>query len=191
MGKVRFEISMSLDGYVTAAGVRPEETMGDGGQVLHEWAFGEDEVGRALLAESQATTGASIAGRRTYELSLPWWGADGPGGSLRTPTFIVSHSEPQDSPAGGVYTFVTSPEQAVERARAAAGEKDVDVFSPSIGRQLLDAGLVDEIHLHVVPVLFGAGTPLCERLADHIQLEATGVIEGPRATHLHYRVLKC
>jgi dihydrofolate reductase len=189
MGKLRFEISMSLDGYVTASGVRPEETMGDGGQVLHEWAFGDDEVGRALQAESQASVGASIAGRRTYDLSVPWWGPDGPGGSLRTPTFIVSHSKPQDIPTGSVYTFVSSPGEAVELAKAAAGEKDVDVFSPDIGQQLLRAGLVDEIYLHVAPVLFGSGTPLCEQLDDHIQLETTGVIEGPKATHLHYQVL--
>ncbi len=190
MGKLRFEISMSLDGYVTASGVRPEETMGDGGQVLHEWAFGADEVGRELLAESQASVGASIAGRRTYDLSVPWWGPDGPGGTARTPTFIVSHSEPQEIPEGGVYTFVASPEEAVELAKAAAGQKDVDVFSPNIGQQLLRAGLVDEIYLHVVPVLFGAGTPLCEHLDDHVRLEATGVIEGSKATHLRYHVVK-
>src|SRR5215471_16846589 len=128
MGKVRFEISMSLDGYVTASGVRPEEPMGDGGQQLHEWAFGADEVGREQEAESQSSVGASIAGRRTYDLSVPWWGADGPGGSLRTPTFIVSHSTPEDVPQGGVYTFVGSPQEALERAREVAGDKDVDVF---------------------------------------------------------------
>jgi hypothetical protein len=72
-----FEISMSLDGYVTAAGARPEEPMGDGGQQLHEWAFGADERGREVLAESARNVGASIAGRRTYDLSVPWWGPDG------------------------------------------------------------------------------------------------------------------
>ncbi len=80
-----FDISMSLDGYVTAAGVRPEEPMGDGGQQLHEWAFAADERGRDVLAESMRTVGASIAGRRTYDLSVPWWGPDGPGGAARTP----------------------------------------------------------------------------------------------------------
>jgi dihydrofolate reductase len=191
MSKVRFEISMSLDGYVTASGVRAEEPMGDGGQRLHEWAFGADEVGRELLAESQGGVGASIAGRRTYDLSVPWWGADGPGGSARTPTFIVSHSEPEQVPEGGVYTFVDSPEEALERARAVAGDKDVDVFSANIGGQLLRAGLVDEIHVHLVPVLFGAGTRLFEDVgAGHIQLEATRVIERSTATHLRYRVLK-
>src|SRR6266536_6239094 len=124
-----FEISMSLDSYVTAAGVRPEEPMGDGGQQLHEWAFGADERGREILAESQAGVGASIAGRRTYDLSVPWWGADGPGGEARTPTIIVSHRVPDNVPDGGVYTFVGSPQEAVAAATAIAGDRDVDVFS--------------------------------------------------------------
>src|SRR5262245_43910664 len=190
MGTVRFEISMSLDGYVTASGVRADEPMGDGGQVLHEWAFGSDEVGRELLGERRASVGASIAGRRTYDLSVPWWGTDGPGGTARTPTFIVSHSQPQDVPEDGVYTFVRSPEQALELAQAAAGEKDVDVFSANVGQQLLRAGLVDELHVQLVPVLFGDGTRLCEHLDAHIQLEASRVIEGSKATHLRYRLLK-
>ncbi len=191
MSKVRFEISMSLDGYVTASGVRPEEPMGDGGQQLHEWAFGADERGRELLAESQSSVGASIAGRRTYDLSVPWWGPDGPGGEARTPTFIVSHSKPEQLPEGGVYTFVDSPEEALELARAAAGEKDIDVFSADIGQQLLRAGKVDEIHVHLVPVLFGAGTRLFENPGDdHIRLEITQVVEASNATHLRYAVVR-
>ncbi len=96
MSKVRLEISMSLDGYATASGIRPDEPMGDGGQQLHEWAFG-DEQGRAVLAESQSRAGASIAGRRTCDLPIPWWArmARGP---ARTPTFIVSHHMPENGP---------------------------------------------------------------------------------------------
>jgi dihydrofolate reductase len=181
MSIVRFEISMSADGYVTASGVRPEEPMGDGGQQLHEWAFGDDEQGREALAESQRSAGASIAGRRTYDLSVPWWGADGPGSAARTPTFIVSHSEPQEVPEGIVYTFVTSPGQALARATAAVGDKDVDIFSASIGRQLLQAGRVDELRIHLVPVLLGVGTRLFDSLGgEHIQLKALDVIEGPK-----------
>jgi hypothetical protein len=103
---VIFDISMSLDGYVTAAGIRPEEPMGDGGQQLHEWAFGDDERGREVLTDSARNVGASIAGRRTYDLSVPWWGPDGPGGAARTPTFIVSHGTPGQVPEKSVYTFV-------------------------------------------------------------------------------------
>ncbi len=152
MSKVRFEISTSLDGYVTASGVRAEEPMGDGGQLLHEWAFGADERGRELLAENQSSVGASIAGRRTYDLSVPWWGPDGPSGSARLPLFVVSHSEPEQVPDGGVYTFVDSPEEALEQARAAAGEKDVDIMGADIGQQFIRAGRVDEIHVHLVPL---------------------------------------
>jgi len=190
MTKVIFDMSMSLDGYVTAPVVRPEEPMGDGGQQLHEWAFGADERGREVLAESASTVGASIAGRRTYDLSVPWWGPHGPGGEARTPTFVVSHGTPAQVPEGSVYAFANSPIEALELAAAAAGDKDVDVFSASIGKQLLRAGRIDEIHVHLVPVLFGAGTRLFEDLGGtHVQLEIIGVGEGPKATHLRYAVV--
>src|SRR3712207_6822028 len=100
MSKVIFDISMSLDGFVTAANVRPEEPMGDGGQRLHEWAFGDDERNRELLAEAVHSLGAVIAGRRTYDHSVPWWGADGPTGPARVPVFVVTHAEPEDVPGG-------------------------------------------------------------------------------------------
>ncbi len=191
MSKVRLEISMSLDGYVTASDVRPEEPMGDGGQVLHEWAFHADDAGREVLDDSQNTVGASIAGRRTYDLSIPFWGADGPGFESRTPAFIVSHSKPEDVPKGGVYTFASSPEEALEGALAAAGDKDVDIFSADIGRQLLRAGRVDEIRIHLVPVLLGAGARLFEDLGDrHVRLEILGSVESSMATHLRYAVVK-
>jgi dihydrofolate reductase len=190
MPKVIFDMSMSLDGYATASGVRPEEPLGDGGQQLHQWALGTDDPRSAkVLAES--SVGATIAGRRTYDLSVPWWGPDGPSGSARVPLFVVSHSQPEQVPDGGVYTFVDSPEEALEQASAAAGEKDVDIMGADIGQQLLRAGRVDELHVHLVPVLFGAGTRLFENLGDdHIQLEITRVVEGSTATHLRYRVLK-
>src|SRR5262249_15631847 len=190
MPKVIFDISMSLDGYATAAGVRPDQPTGDGGQQLHEWAFVDDERGREVLAESGNRVGASIAGRRTYDLSVPWWGPDGPGGETRTPTFIVSHGAPDHLPEGSVYTFVNDPVEALDLAAAAAGDKDVDVFSASIGQQLLRAGRIDEIHVHVVPVLLGAGTRLLEALGDtNGQLERMGVTEGSKAPPLRYAVV--
>lgn len=188
MSRLIFEISTSLDGFTTAAGVRPEEPMGDGGHQLHAWAWGDDPGGAKLLAGSQDRSGASIAGRRTYDTSIDSWGADGPGGANRTPTFIVSHGVPDDVPDSGVYTFVDSPAAALRQARAAAGEHDVDVFSSSIGNQLLQAGEVDEIHLHIAPVLFGAGTPLFEPIAAHVHLEPIGVDQTNEAIHLRYRV---
>jgi dihydrofolate reductase len=118
MTKVIFDISVSLDGFVTASNVRPEEPMGDGGQRLREWAFGEDERNRELLAEAVNFVGAVIAGRRTYDLSVLWW-ADGPTGPARVPVFVVTHAEPGEVPEGSVYTFVTGGiESALEQAKA-------------------------------------------------------------------------
>jgi dihydrofolate reductase len=192
MTKVIFDISMSLDGFVTASNVRPEEPMGDGGQRLHEWAFGEDERNRELLAEAVDAAGAVIAGRRTYDISVPWWGADGPTGPARVPMFVVSNSEPEEVPEGGVYTFVDGIERALEQAKAAAGDQDVAVMGGAdIGQRYIRAGLVDEISIHFVPVLFGGGTRMFEHLgSEHIQLETAGVIETPAATHLRFRVVE-
>jgi dihydrofolate reductase len=189
MGTVIYEISTSLDGFTTAALPTADEPMGVGGQQLHAWAFGDDERGNQLLAASGRRTGASIAGRRTYDWSIASWGADGPGGATRTPTFIVSHTVPDDMPEGGVYTFVGSPAEALDAAQQVAGDRSVDVFSSSIGNQLLQAGAIHEIHLYVAPVLFGSGTPLFVGLPRHVQLEPLGVYQTPRTTYLRYRVL--
>jgi dihydrofolate reductase len=189
MGTVIYEISTSLDGFTTAADPTMEEPMGVGGQQLFAWAAGPDEAGKRLLLASGQRTGASIAGRRTYDTSIADWKADGPGGDLRTPTFIVSHTIPDDVPEGGVYTFVSSPLEAVEAARQVAGDRSVDVFSSSIGNELLRAGAVDEIHLYVAPVLFGTGTALFESLPRHVQLEQLGVEQTAKATYLRYRVV--
>jgi dihydrofolate reductase len=193
MAKVIFDISMSLDGFVTASNVRPEEPLGEGGQRLHEWAFGEDERNRELLTEAVDAVGAIIAGRGTYDLSVPWWGADGPTGPAQVPVFVLTHAEPEDAPEGGVYTFVTDGiERALEEAKAAAGDQDVAVMGGAhIGQQYIAAGLVDEISIHLVPVLFGDGTRMFEHLGgEHIQLETAGVIETPEATHLRFRVVE-
>jgi dihydrofolate reductase len=189
MSKIKFEISVSLDGYVTASGVSLEDPMGPGGQLLHEWAFGDDDRSYRVLADSQGSSGASIAGRRTYDVSISSWGADGPGMELRTPTFIVSHSVPESVP-GGVYTFVSSPEEALAQARAVAGDKDVDVFSADIGSQLLAAGHIDEVYLHVVPVLLGSGTRLFDQPdREPILLRLIDVTQGSKANHQRYEVV--
>jgi dihydrofolate reductase len=193
MGKVVFDISVSLDGFMTAANRRPQEPMGDGGQRLHEWAFGDDRRDREVLTSGVAGTGAVIAGRRTYDDSVPWWGADGPTGPARVPVFVLSHDVPADTPAGGVYTFVTGGiEDALEQARAAAGNKDVTVMGGAeTGQQYIRAGLVDELSIHLVPVLFGSGTRMFENLGDqHLQLEHAGVTQTAAATHLRFRIAK-
>jgi len=193
MGKVTFDISMSLDGFVTASNMSPEEPMGKGGERLHEWAFGgEDKRDREVLERGISTTGAVIAGRRTYDDSIPWWGADGPTGPVRLPLFVVSHSVPEDVPEGGVYTFVDGIEAALARAKEVAGEKDVNIMGGAdIAQQYLRAGLVDEISIHLVPVLFGSGMRLFEQLGnEHMQLETIEAINTAAATHLRFRVLK-
>jgi dihydrofolate reductase len=191
--KVIFDISLSLDGYMTARGRRPEEPMGDGGLRLVQWAFGDDERDRAILTDGIASIGAVIAGRRTYDDSLPWWGAGGPTGEARLPVFVVTHSVPDDAPDDGVYVFVTDGiESALEQARAAAGDKDVTVMGGAqTGQQFIAAGLVDELSLHVAPVLFGAGTRMFENLGDtHITLEPLATIQTAQATHLRLRIAR-
>ena len=152
MGKVVYDISMSLDGFITAAGQTPLEPMGAGGQRLHDWAFGDDERDREVLSTGLAGTGAVITGRRNYTDALPWWGADGPTGPARLPIVVLCHEIPADPPPpGGVYTFVTGGvEQALKQAREAAGDKDVTVMGGAeTGRQFLAAGLV-VVTWHVV-----------------------------------------
>ena len=192
MGTVIFDISMSLDGYITAADRTPEEPMGRDGLRLVDWAIGDDERGRKLLDDAVGQLGATIAGRTTYDTSLPWWGADGPSGSARRPVFVVTHRPPDESPADGVYEFVTDGiEAALEQAQAAAGEGAVVVMGGAdLGRQYIAAGLVDEIQIHLVPVLFGGGTRMFDdSLDDHIDLEPVEVIETPVAIHQRFRVV--
>ena len=192
MGTVIFDISMSLDGYVTAAGRKPEEPMGRGGLRLVDWAIGDDERGRKLLDDAVGQLGATIAGRTTYDTSLPWWGPDGPSGSARRPVFVVTHQAPDESPEGGVYEFVTDGiEAALARAQSVAGEAAVVVMGGAdLGRQYIAAGLVDEIQIHLVPVLFGGGTRMFDdSLADHVDLEPVEVIETPVAIHQRFRVV--
>ena len=192
MGKVIYDISMSLDGFITAANVRPEAGLGDGGERLHEWAFNSADPRNRELLEKGASLGAIISGRHNYDLAVPYWGADGPTGDARVPTIVVSHSVPQDIPNRGVYRFADSIEAALETAKQAAGDKDVAVMGgANIAAQFLKLGLVDEISIHLVPVLFGSGIRLFEHLgSEHVQLETTEVIETKEATHLRFHVIK-
>jgi dihydrofolate reductase len=190
MSSVVFDMSMSLDGYVRAANPRPAEPLGDGGEALHAWVMSDDEAGRDVLDRGIAGTGAVICGRVTYDESLPWWGADGPTGPARLPVFVVTHTAPSDAPAGGVYVFVTTGiEDALAQAREAANGKGVTIMGgPAVGNQFLRAGLVDELSIHLVPVLFGAGTLLTEALPAHVELELADQVSTLSAMHLRYRI---
>jgi dihydrofolate reductase len=193
MGKVVYDISMSLDGFITGANPHPEAGwggLGDGGEQLHDWGFNSADPRNREIVEGWAATGAVIMGRITYNHSILTWGADGPTGPARLPTIIVTHSVPQDVPDGGVYTFVDSIEAAYEAAKKAAGDKHIGIAGGNIAQQFLALGLVDEIFIHLVPVLFGAGTRLIEDLrGKHIQLETIEVIETKEAIHLRFRVI--
>lgn len=192
MSKVIFDISMSLDGFMTASGQRSDEPMGDGGLRLVQWAFGADERDRQVLADGVGSIGAVIAGRRTYDTSVAWWSANGPTGTACLPVFVLSHGTPDNVPEGGVYTFVSGGiERALEEAKAAAGGKDVCVMGGAeTGQQYLRAGLIDELSIHLVPVLFGTGTRMFERLRDeHINLEIVDVLATDAAIHSRFRVL--
>jgi dihydrofolate reductase len=189
VGTVILDSSVSLDGYMTAANRTPEEPMGPGGLRLMQWVLGGDERNAELLAGWVGRLGASIAGRTTYDTSVPWWGADGPSGAARRPLFVVTHHDPGTSPNPDVYTFVTDGiEQALERAQAAAGAADVVVMGGAdLGRQFLAAGLIDEIQIHLAPVLLGAGTRMFDE--QELALETIEVIETPAAIHQRFRVL--
>lgn len=191
MGKVTYEVSMSLDGFITAANPRPEAGLGDGGERLHEWAFKSTDPRNRAIVEGAANTGATIVGRTTYDLSIPYWGADGPLGPVRLPTIVVSHSVPNDIPAGSVYTFVDSIEAAFEKAKQLAGDQEVSLAGATVAQQFLKLGLLDEIMIHQVPVIFGSGTRLFEPLSsEHFVLEPVEVIETAEVIHLRFRVAK-
>jgi dihydrofolate reductase len=178
--------------------------MGDGGERLLAWysagdtdyrlpgtemVFKVSAASAELLRETRQTTGALVTGRRTFDLTHGWGGSH----PLGVPVFVVSHTVPQEWVyEGSPFTFVTDGlESAVEQARAVAGEKDVGVIGASLVQQCIRAGLLDEIHVDLVPVLLGGGVRLLDHLgAGPIELESTRVIEGAGVTHLTFRVVK-
>jgi dihydrofolate reductase len=121
-----------------------------------------------------------------------WWGPDGPTGEARLPVFVVTHAAPADPPEAGVSRFVTTGiEDALGEAREAAADKNVTVMGgAAVGNQYLRASLVDELSIHLVPVLFGDGTRLSEALPGDIQLESIEQLTGSSATHLRYRIIR-
>jgi dihydrofolate reductase len=194
MGKVILVMSMSLDGFINAANESVDNPMGDGGLVLHDWMTGEEnDVNSKFMSDALGNLGAVICGRTTYDMSVKWWGPDGPTGSARRPVFVVTHNVPENIPENGVYTFVTEGiNKALEQAQAVTGNKDISIMGgANIAQQYLKAGLLDDIQLHLVPVLFGGGTRLFDHLGnEHRKLEPVRVLETPSVTHLRYRVLE-
>lgn len=193
MGKVISGISMSLDGFVTGPNVTREHQLGESGEILHRWLFEPDPLDIELLDAMGAGLGSILMGRRSYDLAEGdgGWGDGGPGGAA--PCFVLTHDAPAPETvrAPSVFTFVTDGiHSAVKQAKAAAGDKTVGVHGASAAQQCLAAGLMDEIQLHLAPVLLGSGTRLFEHLGGQFKLERTSVVESPNATHLRFKVIR-
>ena len=213
MAKVRGDISMSLDGFVAGPNPSLEKPLGEGGDLLHEWAFaaaswreshglegGEANADSELIEESIRSTGAVVMGRRMFSGGEGrweddprvdgWWGDDPP---FHVPVFVLTHHARKTKvmQGGTSFNFVTEGfEAALEQARAAAGDEDVLLAGgASIVQQYLKAGLLDELQIHIAPLLLGDGTSLFDRLGiEPLGLEATRGIASPSVTHLRLRV---
>jgi dihydrofolate reductase len=214
MGKVVAEISTSLDGYVAGPNPTLENPLGEGGEQLHEWAVrlkswrelhglpdGESGPDDELLAESVAATGAVVMGRQMFSggegpweddaNANGWWGDEPP---FHKPVFVLTHHAREPLVLKGTtFTFVTDGlDSAIDDARAAAAEQDVLVAGGADTiDQAISAGMVDELQLHLAPVLLGAGARLFDGVAPELpRFQITQVIESPLVTHLRYRVVK-
>jgi dihydrofolate reductase len=211
VSKLRFNIAISLDGYVAGPDQSEEHPIGVGGMQLHEWMFplaafreshgregGEVNASTPVVEEMFENVGATIMGRNMFgpirgpwgeDPWTGWWGDDPP---FHHPVFVLTHHarEPLTMDGGTSFHFVTDGiESALEQAREAAGGKDVSLGGgASAVRQYLATGLVDEMELHVVPLFLGAGERLFDGVGDALKLEQVRAIEAPGVTHLKYRL---
>jgi dihydrofolate reductase len=217
MSKLKLDITTSLDGFVAGPNITLENPLGEGGELLHEWIIGlaswremhgqtggERNADDDLYREGLSKNGAVIMGRRMFSggegpgpweddpKADGWWGDDPP---FHVPVFILTHHERETVPkeGGTTYTFVTDGiESALDRARAAAGDRDILIAGGAdVAQQYLKARLLDEIQLHVAPLLLGDGVRLFDGLGpDDVKLELADVVESPKVTHVRYRVVK-
>jgi dihydrofolate reductase len=182
---------MSIDGFITGPNVRVGNGMGDNGDRLHDWMFdAKTDADAQIVDEMYATTGAVVLGKGMFDVGFEPWGDPPP---FRMPVFVVTHEAHETLPmqGGTSYTFVTEGiEAALELARAAAGDKDVGIWGGAkLIRQYLKAGLLEEMHIHLIPLLIGDGIRLFEGLdPEGIQLRKTDAIDTPGATHFRYQV---
>jgi dihydrofolate reductase len=211
MSQVIADISVSLDGFVAGPNQSVEHPLGEGGERLHEWVFptdhwrrqhgtegGEKGPDNEVAGEIMQGIGAFIMGRNMFgpgrgewdESWRGWWGEDPP---YHVPVFVLTHHprDPLPMEGGTTFHFVTDGiESALEQARAAAGDSDVSIAGGAAAvQQYLAAGLLDELHLHIVPVVLGAGERLLENVGDPT-LEPVKVVASPAATHVKYRVVR-
>lgn len=211
MNSVNCQISISLDGFVAGPNQSLENPLGEGGLRLHEWVFataawrrqhgqegGNPGPDSAVAEAAVADVGAYIMGRKMFgggdgtwdQAWTGWWGEDPP---FHVPVFVLTHHPRATLPmrGGTTFTFVTDGiEAAIDQARTAAGDKNVAVAGgASAVQQCLAAGLLDELHLHIVPVILGAGERLLENVGDP-RLEPVEVVASPAVTHVKYRVIR-
>jgi dihydrofolate reductase len=210
MSKLRFEIAISVDGFVAGPNQSEEHPLGEGGMALHDWVIklgawrkshgrsgGEVNASSQVVEEAMEDVGAVILGRNMFgggpgEWDLSWrgwWGEEPP---FHVPAFVLTHHErePLEMRGGTTFHFVTDGvESALAQARQAAGGKDVRLGGGAeVAQQYLAAGLIDELQLNVVPVLLGAGERLFENVGTELDLEQTRVVHTSEVTHIRYRV---
>ncbi len=211
MSKLRFRISMSLDGFIAGPSQSVDNPLGIGGMRLHEWVFplanwramhgmegGEVNESSPVIEESLANIGATVMGRNMFgghpgpwNLKDPWngwWGADPP---YHHPVFVLTHHarEPLELEGGTTFTFVTEGiEAALEQARQAAGGRDISLAGGAkAAQQYLAAGLMDEMDINLVPVLLGSGERLFDGVGDDLHgLELVRTVAAPKVTHLKF-----
>ncbi len=183
---IRLYMTMSLDGYVAGPQDGMDAPMGGGGFRLFNWLDHRDDPGPSgQVFREQTATRAVISGRRTYEHAHRWVGDH----HDRVPVLVLTHAIPSDPPPGTV-RYLTDPRECAAQTRAAAGDDDVMVHGAGAAQALLRAGELDEMELHVVPVLLGQGRRLFDHLpAEHVELDPVRRLEGPDVTHLRYRVI--
>lgn len=191
MSKVFLELTISLDGFVTGRDVGSDAPLGIGGERLHDWMFAGKSATEVetFATEYYGEIGALVMGRRMVDLGIGPWGEEP---VFHAPCFVVTHrpAETIIKKGGTSYIFVTDGiEAALDRAREAAGSQDVQVNGGAdVGRQFLNAGLLDEVRLHIAPIILGAGTRLFDGVRTDVQLVPREAQNEPAVTHLVYDV---
>jgi dihydrofolate reductase len=198
MTRVVAAITMSLDGYITGPNDGPGRGLGDGGERLHYWVFGgpwtyeAEPSGEATGADKEylggamARAGAVVIGRGMYEAAEAWGGQN----PFGVPLFVVTHRR-EDAPSEDGFTFVDGLDEAIARARQAAGGKDISVGGGAdVIRQALRAGHVDELAISIAPVILGGGKRLFDGFEQTLNLEHVALLQSPFATHITYRLVR-